>query len=403
MMRRNLIIGGVASLLLGLLVFWFLSTYHRVEREIDLPPRGEARYNPLLALKKTLQSRTIDANSRGDLNLAAMALQPGDTVLLDIDVRNVTDAQSETLMSWVESGGHLLLRLPEGDEGRPGTLLSTLGLTVSSEFGCFNWSEAAVKDSDTAQKAKTAEAVDAAKTEQKAKESKGEADPGAGMFCSRFRFKTDEEYESDFDWLWGNRDEGFLFGRHPWGEGHVLIAADFDFLHNDELKHAGNAALTWQLIGPALGTGRVFLIYAADTPPWYVLFVKQGWYVLLPLLLALLAWLWARSQRFGPLLPLASPHRRALLSHVQAAGEFAFVRGRGAALHAAVLRAFRLRLRRRDPVAAALAPEALVQTLSERHSIAAARIRHALQPQELARPEQFLAAIRTLMQLRALI
>ncbi|WP_313912618.1 DUF4350 domain-containing protein [Tahibacter sp.] len=403
MMRRNLIIGGVASLLLGLIVFWFLTTYHRVEREIDLPPRGEARYNPLLALKKTLQARNLEASSRGDLNLTAMALQPGDAVLLDIDVRNLTDAQSETLMSWVESGGHLLLRLPEGDEGRPGTLLETLGLTVSSEFGCLTWSETAAKEPGAVQKPRTAEAADAAEAENKAKASKGEADPGAGMFCSRFRFKTEAEYESDFDWLWGNRDEGFLFGRHPWGEGDVLIAAEFDFLHNDALKRAGNAALTWQLLGPALGAGRVFLVYAADTPPWYVLFVKQGWYVLLPLLLALLAWLWARSQRFGPLLPLAPPHRRALLSHVQAAGEFAFVRGRGAALHAAVLRAFRLRLRRRDPVAAALATEALVQTLSERHSIAAARIRHALQPQELARPEQFLAAIRTLMQLRALI
>ena len=403
MMRRNLIIGGVASLLLGLIVFWFLTTYQRVEREIDLPPRGEARYNPLLALKKTLQARNLEASSRGDLNLAAMALQPGDAVLLDIDVRNLTDAQSETLMSWVERGGHLLLRLPEGDEGRPGTLLETLGLAVSSEIGCLNWSETAVKDLAAVPNPKTAEAIDAAKAEKRDSESKGNVDPGAGMFCSRFRFKTEAEYESDFDWLWGNRDEGFLFGRHPWGQGDVLIAAEFDFLHNDALKHAGNAALTWQLLGPALGAGRVFLIYAADTPPWYVLFVKQGWYVLLPLLLALLAWLWARSQRFGPLLPLASPHRRALLSHVQAAGEFAFVRGRGAALHAAVLRAFRQRLRRRDPVAAALATDALVQTLSERHSIAAARIRHALQPQELARPEQFLAAIRTLMQLRALI
>lgn len=403
MMRRNLIIGGVASLLLGLIVVWFLTAYQRVEREIDLPPRGEARYNPLLALKKTLQARGLEASSRGDLNLAAMALRPGDTVLLDIDVRNLTDAQSGTLMSWVESGGRLLLRLPEGDEGRPGTLLETLGLSVSSEFGCLNWSEAAVGDPGAAQNPKTADAAEAVKAENRNKASKGEADPGAGMFCSHFRFRTEAEYESDFDWLWGNSDTGFLFGRHPWGEGDVLIAAEFDFLHNDELKHVGNAVLTWQLLGPSLGAGRVFLIYAADTPPWYVLFVKQGWYVLLPLLLALLAWLWARSQRFGPLLPLAPPHRRALLSHVQAAGEFAFVRGRGAALHAAVLRAFRLRLRRRDPVAAALSPDVLAQTLSERHSIAAARIRHALQPQELARPEQFVAAIRTLMQLRALI
>ena len=38
MTRRNLIIGAVATLLLGLIVTAFLLTFHRVEREIDLPP-----------------------------------------------------------------------------------------------------------------------------------------------------------------------------------------------------------------------------------------------------------------------------------------------------------------------------------------------------------------------------
>ena len=71
MTRRNLIIGAVATLLLGLIVTAFLLTFHRVEREIDLPPRGEARYNPLYALKKTLQARGIETAARADLNLPA--------------------------------------------------------------------------------------------------------------------------------------------------------------------------------------------------------------------------------------------------------------------------------------------------------------------------------------------
>ncbi|GMV31698.1 MAG: hypothetical protein AMXMBFR59_38230 [Rhodanobacteraceae bacterium] len=395
MSRRNLIIGAVATLVLGLIVTAFLMTFHRVEREIDLPPRGEARYNPLFALKKTLEARGIETTSRADLNLPAMALAPHDLLLLDVDVRNIPAAQTDQIMDWVERGGHLAFRLPQGDEGRPGELLDTLSLGVVKEFGCLSWSERGTPQETPADASAAGQAAAAP----------GEADDDAsgGMFCTQYRFTTDSDYESDFDWLWGNGEQGFLFGRHPWGEGDILVAAEFDFLHNDALEQRGNAALAWQLIGPALGRGRAFLVYATETPPWHVLLVRQGWYVLLPLALALLGWLWAQSQRLGPVLPLAARHQRALLAHVQAAGEFAFARHRGAALHAAVLRAFRLRLRRRDPVTAALALDPLVQTLSERHQIPAARVRQALQPQDLARPEHFIAAIRTLMHLRALI
>lgn len=408
MSRRNLLIGSVSIVLCALAIAWFFSAFERVEREVDLPPRGEARYNPLFALKKTLQARGIETTSRADANVAAMGLAAGDLLLLDIDVRDLGESAAQRIMDWVESGGHLALRLPPGAEGRVGELLSRLGLDVRSEFSCLTWSE---KTASAAAPADTA--ISVAKPPPDDDDSlfpgldfspkPDSSDPTAGVFCSHFRFTTEAEYESDFDWLWGNSEQGFVFGRHPWGAGDVLIAADFDFLRNDGLERAGNAALTWQLLAASLGKGRAFLVYDSATPPWYVLLIRQAWYVVLPLMLALLAWLWARSQRLGPVLPLASPHQRALLSHVRAAGEFAFSRGRGAALHAAVLRAFRQRLRRRDPVVAALALDTLVQTLAERHQIPAARVRHALQPQDLARPEQFLAAIRTLMQLRAVI
>lgn len=407
MSRRNLLIGSLSVVLCALAIAWFFSAFERIEREVELPPRGEARYNPLFALKKTLQARGIETTSRADANVAAMGLAPGDLLLLDIDVRDVGASAAQQLMDWVESGGHLALRLPPGADGRAGELLSRLSLGVRSEFTCLHWSERPAPADAPAKPAVTAppppDDEDGLFPGFDFLPKPDRDDPTAGVFCSHFRFTTETEYESDFDWLWGNSEQGFVFGRHPWGAGDVLIAADFDFLRNDELEHAGNAAMTWQLLGPSLGEGRAFLVYDRATPPWYVLLIRQAWYIVLPLMLALLAWLWARSQRLGPVLPLASPHQRALLSHVRAAGEFAFARGRGAALHAAVLRAFRQRLRRRDPVAAALALDPLVQTLSERHQIPAARVRHALQPQDLARPEQFLAAIRTLMQLRAVI
>ncbi|WP_257389596.1 DUF4350 domain-containing protein, partial [Tahibacter caeni] len=315
--RYRLIAAGVAGLLVGLLAAWFFSTYRRVEREVTLPPRGEARFNPLFGLKRTLEARKIETVSRADFNFTALAPESGDLLLLDIDLRSLSDAQTDELLQWVEDGGHLALRLPQGDEGRPGELLERLGLTVAHEFSCMSWDEALACEDPGAPKS-AGEVADAV--------GKAAANRSAGMYCSSYRFRTAAEYESDFDWLWGNGRQGFVFGRHPWGDGDVLIAADFDFLHNTALKDGGNAALAWQLLGPVLGEGRALLVYATNSPPWYVLLVRHGRYVLLPLLLALLAWLAAQSQRFGPLQPLAPRHQRAVLAHVQAAGEFAFAR-----------------------------------------------------------------------------
>jgi Domain of unknown function (DUF4350) len=394
---------AAASLLLTLLAAWFFTHYKRVAFEQNLPPRGEARFNPLYALKLTLRARGVEASSRRDLDFAALKLKPGDLLLLDTDVRSLSEAQATQLLDWVEGGGQLLLRLPEDEEGRPGELLWRLGVAVHEHPSCQDWSEDLAEAGDAKDK-KTPRDFSEMMREMRDLLSGnfGNDTKGKGRFCTRMRFTTSDEYESDFAWLWGNPADGFIFGRHPWGEGAVLISADFDMLHNAYLESPGHSALAWQLLGPALaGEGRAFLIYAAEVPPLWVLLLREGWPALLPLLLALLGWLWARSQRLGPLLPLAPPHQRALQDHLKAAGEFVFGRGRAAALHAAVLRAFQQRLRRRDPVTAALSGEALVQALSEQYHIAAQRIRQALNPQELARPEQFYAAIRTLMQLRA--
>ena len=48
---RNALIGTVVIALLALVVAWFLHTYEKVEKQITLPPYGEAGYNPLYALK----------------------------------------------------------------------------------------------------------------------------------------------------------------------------------------------------------------------------------------------------------------------------------------------------------------------------------------------------------------
>lgn len=373
MNRRSLLLTLIFAVPLAALIAWWLHEFEYVSIEVDQPLRGEARYNPLYALKKTLQAQSIEVAVGGDAGFDVDALAVGDALVLTSDVRLIDQYRTDQLFDWIESGGHLIFELPPVDDDASVPMVEALGIHVTAHASCLGWPAAG---------------------------SKPEKKNPISCFSTRFH-PDEEDYLDDFIWHWGNAEDGYLMGRQLIGDGSVFVASDLDFLDNRSLDDPGIAALAWQILAPALGHGKAHLVYASDVPPLHVLLVRRGWPILLPLVLALFGWLWLRSQRFGPLLPLAAPDRRALLEHVQAAGEFAFHRGRALAMYAAVHRMFIARLRRRDPALAALEGEALVQALAERTQLAAASIRQALQPVDLARPDQFLATIKTLMQLRA--
>jgi hypothetical protein len=367
-MNQRVILVGLASvMLLAAVAAWWFTTFERVEDDIPAPLHGEARYNPFYALKKTLQARGMEVTARANLNLPTMQLAPDDTVVLGADVRTLTHEQVGDLLAWVEAGGQLVFALPQGDEGRGGELLDALGLSVTSGLHCLSWPGA-----DSGKKP---------------------------LSCFRFRFKFDAQQADSFDLLVGDAEAGYVMGRSARGDGGWLVAGDLDFLHNDRLDDDGIAAFAWQVLAPVLRAGKVHIVYALDVPPLYVLLVERGWPTWLPALLALLAWLWARSQRFGPLLPAIEVNRRALREHVAASGEFLFRRGRASALYAPLRRAFDERLRRDDPALGALDGEALVTAVAARSGRPVAEVRVALDPRELRRPEHFLATIKILNEL----
>ncbi|RXY84966.1 hypothetical protein DD607_33005, partial [Salmonella sp. 3DZ2-4SM] len=77
------------SLLLGALVLFgvpltilYLRTHERVTETVQLPPQGEAGYNPLYVLGQALRADGIEVHSRPRLDLQQMALGPHDTVVL---------------------------------------------------------------------------------------------------------------------------------------------------------------------------------------------------------------------------------------------------------------------------------------------------------------------------------
>lgn len=367
-MNRRTAILALVGAVLALATFLFLHFFEWEREERTLPPRGAAAINPLYALGNALRALGHEVRPRATLEPDAMALAPGDLLLLATDARVFGPVQAQALGEWVENGGRLVFALPDAESDRLPPLLGQLGLSGLVEgSGCLDWRA-----------------------------------PGASQaahLCARSGLSRAAAQRAD--WAWADAGGVVRMAGGSLGAGRWLLLPEFDFLARGALENRSHARLAEALLQPLLGDGRVHVVYAVDLPPLHVLLVRHGWPLWAPLLLALLAWLWRRSQRLGPLLPLAAPDRRALLEHLRAAGEFALRRRRGGALYAALRCRFEARLQRDAPALAALSGEDQVQALAAAWRVDPALVRSALQPADLARPEAFAASIRSLSQLQA--
>jgi len=351
---RIVLLSLLALLLAGLATAWFFRNFERGSKDVHLPAYGEPTYNPLYALREALRRDGVQAESRRALDLRAMHLQPGDTVLMLGDPRPLTPTQVERLLDWVQGGGHLLLRVPEADDtlDTDATLLGRIGVVPSPvPPRCQKWR---VKDQ-----------------------------PEHTEFCKGPRFTLAADARTELRWG-DRRDDTMAHARLRHGNGRIDVLADMDFLRNGGngdggLRDVPHRDLTRLLLAPNYGQGTVHLIYGVESPSLWRSLFRHGWPVWLPLLLALLTWLWMRSQRFGALLPSPREERRSLLEHVRASGDHLHRYGKTPLLYAAVRQSFLARLRRRAPLAAALEGEAQARAIADHLHLSPEQVRTALQ------------------------
>ena len=359
----------------ALAVWWFLETHHRVKEEIKLDPKGEASYNPLYALKLSLRDAGQRVESRQRLRLSEHPLKPADTVLMVGDLRALPVADAEALLDWVARGGHLVVTTPP-----PGVAIEDGDVPLLTDLGIAPY--------DDIPECMGLQVGTFARHDE---------------FCSGRRFYFFDE-EAQVEAAWSEKNEDGLdygYARVARGEGSVDVLAELDFLRNDKLEDGPHLALTRQLLQPNWDArGTIHLIYSADMPPLWKLLLDHGWRVLLPLLLALLVWLWMRAERLGPLLPPPAADRRSLLEHVQASGEHLYRYGRRATLYAAVHEAFMRRLRQRDPYAAALDGPAQVEAIARRTGLSKDEVEAALRYPSSGDRKDFVQRIARLLQLR---
>jgi len=373
-MNRNAFYVSLLALgVLLLLVGAFFATFERKDVTQPVAAHGEASFNRFFALEQILQRLDFTVSSQTSLNSQQMPLRPGDTLVLGDDVSRIDVDDARRIAAWVRTGGHLLLS--------PGSVVAA---THTPLFEALNL-------------------LDARKAEFACSlihpvGGVGDKENNDVQLCGQ-RFRLNPVAGAAVDAAIGNLQDGYLFARTKVAAGTVSLLVDMDMISREQLRKTAAQQFGWRLLAPNLGQGQIYLVYALDGMSFLKLLLLKGWPALLALSLLLAAWMAMRSERFGPLMPAPALHRRALLEHVQAAGEFIYRRDSGRSLHNLACQAVLTRLRRRDPACAMLNGDALYARLALRSQLAPEQIAQAFQSP--ANAQAFRACIITLARLRS--
>lgn len=371
-MKRAPVLPIVLATLALLAILAFFSMFERKEVTVPAQAKGEAKYNRFFALERVLHKLDIPVSSVTTLSPARMTLGEADTLVLGAGMERIDADDAQRIADWVRAGGRLVLAPGPADDAAHTPLMEALDVLSpkAMEEGC----------------------------DRLAAEVPAKLKDGAAFELCGPRFLLNDEAAENMDIGIGDAKRGYSFAHFFVGDGQVSLLSDLAPLSNRELGRAAQQRFAWRLLNPP-EQAHVWLLYALDGPSFWLALFTRGWPGLLALTALLLAWMAMRSARLGPLMPAPPLQRRALLEHVQAAGEFLYRRDAGLGLHALACRAALARARRQDPSCAELEGEALYERLAERHGLDPAQLARAFQIP--ANAHAFRDSIATLARLRS--
>ncbi|MBL48123.1 MAG: hypothetical protein CMP28_04120 [Roseibacillus sp.] len=272
-----------------------------IEQEVEIGYRGEAARNPFLAAQRMCEEYGVSSETRPSLD----NLPPRYTTLTLSSEGVTTRASAALIGNWVAEGGSLIYFL--GSARRSHHDLAEEFLEANSPAG----------SSDRV-------SGDFLLEYFKVHASSPGEDPGPTWFQGK---AYDVEFSSnvilEFDSANPHPDSsgsgGAILDFSHWAGEVILVADDFPF-HNRQIGNREHAALFWAMISRTRKDD--LLIVAGAELSFLTLLWSRGWMVLVPILLAIVIWLWKNLPRQGPLLPDEVPSKRDFAKHIDATGEF---------------------------------------------------------------------------------
>jgi uncharacterized protein DUF4350 len=345
------------------------SRMERVEEEIHVGLRGEARSNPLLAAGRLLGRMGVPAQGFSGLN----DLPPGDhLIVLAEDSRLLTRRQIDALTAWIAAGGRLVT-CPASEESDP--LLDVLGIDLLPRGTSAGGSETAVEES-----------IKLSDPEEEFRIRIGSSAP----LVAHLRAAPGKKIST--------RASTLL--TLPVQSGSVTVVASLDFLRNEEIGDLDHARLLWRLVRVPTVPAGVWLIRGAESAPLIAILWRHGWMPIVSSTLLLAAWVSRKAIRFGPMLAAPRAGSRSLMEHLDAVGAFLWRRGRQEVLLESTRAAFGRALAARRPFLAGLPVAARSTALAAGAGVPRKDILSALAAPCPEDPDRFARAIGTLETLR---
>jgi len=283
-----------------LLIVWYVSGFERVPVTERVGLSGEARLRPLLAAERFAERMGLPA--REARALPELDRLPARSVLiLPRQRRSVDERRAAQLVTWVASGGHLIVEAEFEPVADP--VLRRFGLRV---------------ERDTAARQPVHLEV-----------------TGAGRRLALMSLRPGRmvaDYGTPAFRVGAPGAERIV--SLPVGEGLVTAAVELDFARNPFIGMHDHAELLWRILGLARSEELVVFHHPQRLSLWGFL-VEHAAGALLAAGLLLALWLWRIAPRYGTLLPDPPPVRRRLLDHLRASGRFLWAQGLGATLAAA--------------------------------------------------------------------
>jgi len=319
----------------------FFALYERKDVEIDVPPSGKAATDHFYALERVMQRMGVATHALGYIPVEDESL-----AVLGVNPANLDRNDAENLLDFVSDGGTLVL--PTGSPAVTErasfwkSVAEDTGLKTSG-YGCLS--------------------------------IEGKPGEKAYSWCGP-RMKMTPAVRVD-----GIGDAtGDLLATVRYGDGKIILVPSLAPFVDRGLEDPIARRLVARLLNADDTRQSIALVYRVEGARiWSLLFTK-GWAAMLAFAILLAAWAVSQASRLGPLRDAPRADRRALVEHVQAAGEFLYGRDRGRGLHARVCVGVLARARRLDPGTDGLDGELLYARLAERFDEAPADIARAFRP-----------------------
>ena len=336
--------------LLGLLVFSFFQLYERVEETIDTGYSEEARRNPYLAAKQYLDKLGREVETSTEMTVTDN-LDPAETLFITNASTVRSQERIEQLLLWVEDGGHLILAANSDDVDNFRGLMFALGVSVDyipAKYSRFRSCQDLNRFKDRGNSSGSEEESVSEILEQinaESNQQSGNTSPQDPEIkpenCLDRKYQARLDFTGvegpfyvhfpgalGFDWddnaddqpfYYAEDEAGIRFAQIERGTGLVSLLSSPVIWRSSNIALFDNAYLMWML---SEAGSRFHILHGSAMPSLISQIWRRGYEFVIAGLLMLILWVWYVGKRVQPSRDPKITHRRSVLEHLQARGEY---------------------------------------------------------------------------------